>query len=110
MVVVPFTSNADVNADALFENNTELFVTNANVADIFPVFAVTRLSTVILPVPDDPPIVNVDAVMFCNSALLILIFPDVSPTPIVPPSDTNSVVVLLPLLNVPANMMSFDVI
>ena len=117
IVVVPVasTSNPVVKADALLENVIALFVIKANVVDIFAVFAVTKLFTVMLPVPDEAPIVNVEAVIRPNSALAILIFPEVSPTPIVPvdallESDTNNVVVLLPLVKEPDNKMSFAVI
>ena len=107
--------NPAVNADALFENVIVLFVSKITVVDIFAVFAVTKLFTVMLPVPDEAPIVNVEAVIRPNSALAILIFPEVSPTPIVPvdallESDTNNVVVLLPLVKEPDNKMSFAVI
>ena len=109
------TSNPGVNADALLEKDMPLLVTKTNVVDIFAVFAVTKLFTVMLPVPDEAPIVNVEAVIRPNSALAILIFPEVSPTPIVPvdallESDTNNVVVLLPLVKEPDNKMSFAVI
>ena len=117
IVVLPFalSVNPAVTADALLEKDMLLFVTKANVVDIFAVFAVTKLFTVMSPVPAAAPIVNIEAVIFANSALSVVIPPDVSPTPIVPvdtllESDTLKIVVLLPLVkDVPFKMKSFAV-
>ena len=101
VLLPPFAVNA-LKVESLLEKLTleALAVVKLTVVALL-LFAADIPSTVILPV-ELSPIFKVPAVIFPSSVPVIVIFPDVPPKPIVPPSDTAIVVEPVPLEIVPA--------